>query len=133
MLTQKNKWFLLASVTWFLLSCYGLFSEISSKHTTLLGDVMVFFHLNQTTWAIDKIAHFFVFYIQTILILHSFNPLKKLGFIYIIVCMMLWTFLSEQLQSVLTITRHKDLFDVMTDNLGILFASVFFLYVEKNK
>ncbi|MCV2509146.1 MAG: VanZ family protein [Neisseriaceae bacterium] len=130
-MTQKNKYFLFAYILWFLLSCYGLFSEADSSHSGFLSQIISFLNLDQTNWAIDKIAHFSMFYIQAILIFYSFHPFKKTSFIYIIILLIVWAFLSEQLQSILTMTRHKDLYDVMADSLGILFACIFFLYVER--
>ena len=73
----------------------------------------------------DKVAHFLEFAILGILAVHSFNPKKGYQLFYIIFSGFVFGVFDEWWQSFIS-DRCTSLFDLLSDNFGMLLSSIFF-------
>jgi len=82
----------------------------------------------------DKIIHFFLFFVQTLLILKSFllygSNLNSKFMLIIIFFITLFALLTEIYQSILPM-RKFDFFDFLTDFLGTITALFYIKYFYK--
>lgn len=110
----KNR-YVYFSLIWFIASVYALFLKPSA-----INIAPPFPHF-------DKVVHCGLFFAQTWLLgkiwLTENWQINKL---YLLIPMIIWAGLSEVLQSLLTRSRHGDVWDMLADIVGILFA-LFFL------
>lgn len=93
-----------------------------------LEQIIYVLHLNYLP--IDKLAHFLMFYLQTLFCLHSFEHINNSRISILLFILVFWAGLSEYLQLVLTQTRSAELLDFTADICGIIFSLLFFSYAN---
>lgn len=110
--SNKNPaiWFV-AALIWFIMSVYALiFREASSN------GVPSFTHF-------DKVAHAFMFLIQTWLAAKYWLSIKKhTPYLILFIIILLWAIVSELAQHFFTTTRQGDIWDAVADMLGASIA-----------
>ncbi len=88
------------------------------------------------TLPLDKVVHFGMFFILSILSLRGIQiklPLFNFWFFMLISILIMYGGLTELAQGWFTKTRHTDLIDFLTDVVGILFGFLFYLLVMRKK
>lgn len=81
----------------------------------------------------DKYAHFLTYLILGLSWLYAIkNPLHKISINYIIIFLIIcYGIILEVLQDVLTTYRQADLFDIIANSAGVIFALILYNLMKK--
>jgi VanZ family protein len=104
-------------VLWLALMCYGFFTPPSALPKTALLKIPHF----------DKIVHFGLFFIFTLLLFRPVKQLKTNFRIYVPIISLLFAIILEFLQSFITPSRSSSLLDFVANSTGIFTATIVFL------
>ncbi len=104
-------------VLWLALMCYGFFTPPAALPKTALLKIPHF----------DKIVHFGLFFIFTLLLFRPVKQLKTNFRIYVPLISLLFAITLEFLQSFITPSRSSSLLDFVANSTGIVTATIVFL------
>ncbi len=117
-LLERNALFIAISITILI----AIISLISLKGV----------HLPKTQNS-DKYGHFFTYFILGLSWLNAIkNPSRKIFINYIIIFLIIcYGIILEVLQDILTTYRQADLFDIIANSAGVIFAVILYNLMQK--
>jgi VanZ family protein len=109
-------------VVWLALMCYGFFTPPAALPKTALLKVPHF----------DKMVHFGLFFIFTLLLFKPVKQLKMNYLIYVPLLSLLMAFALEFLQTFISPSRSTSVYDFLANCTGIASATIIFTTLISN-
>ncbi len=114
----------LKPIIWFLIICYGLFIPAGNLPKLQLFRIPHF----------DKMVHFGLFFVFTLLLFVPFKKLKLKEYIFAPSLSLFFAASLEWIQHILSSSRSSDFYDFLANSAGIVAATAFFyLFISNSK